>query len=167
MKNLLVLGPLRVRLSRKGLASWGYARIEIGGLRLFSRTNSARTYNLAAFHSSHSLTWRWVLSISRQPFCLPKPYAGRNSMGFGAGFGQLLGFHTYRTNGGPQWSVSLLWLSFDFHQQKPMWYRDMFSRREEDLERLERENRQLRQELDTIRHGAARVENANALQRMN
>lgn len=34
------------------------------GLKFFSRTSARQTFNLASFHSPHSLTWRWIVSFS-------------------------------------------------------------------------------------------------------
>lgn len=102
--------------------------MRIGALSLLVPTSCRRTLSLASWHSSHSLTWRWALSITRQPFMLPRPHAFANSVGFGVGFGQLLSFSAYRTNGGWQPNVSLLWHSLDFRQQRPMWFRDMWQR---------------------------------------
>src|SRR3546814_10270974 len=104
----------------------------IGGLRVIRRTSDRRTSNLASFHSRHSLTWSWALSVSRSEIMWPKPYLMRNTVGFGAGFGQLLGFHTYTTNGGRQWSVGVLWLTFRWSRQRPVWYRHLYARRRDE-----------------------------------
>lgn len=102
--------------------------MKIGALSLFNRTSCRRTFSVASWHSTHSLTWRWALSVVRQPFVAPRPYAFTNTVGFGIGLGQLLGVSAYRTNGGWQPTVSLLWHSIDFRQQKSMWFRDMWRR---------------------------------------
>src|SRR3546814_20526909 len=62
----------------------------------------------------------------------PKPYLMRNTVGFGAGVGQLLGFHTYTTDGGRQWSVGVLWLTFRWSRQRPVWYRHLYARRRDE-----------------------------------
>lgn len=117
------------------------------GLSLFKRTSCRRTFNLATFHSPHSLTWSWILSLRRQEVMWPRPYAMRNSVGFGAGFGQLIGFHVYRTNGGWQWSVSLLWLALCWSKQRPMWFRDMVQRAWDEKSQADNEAARLREKL--------------------
>lgn len=102
--------------------------MKLGPLSLFSKTSSRRDFNLASWHSSHSLTWSWIVSLSLQPFGFPKPFALRNSIGFGAGLGQMLAFNIYRTNDGTQWSIALLWVSLEWHRQRPMWFRDIMRR---------------------------------------
>lgn len=64
MRNYLVIGPVRLRISSKHLAPWGYARLKIGGLSLFSRTNSGNLM-LASYHPSWSHTWGWSVQITR------------------------------------------------------------------------------------------------------
>lgn len=82
------------------------------GLAFFHRTSSPKTWNIAAYHSPHSLTWRWVLSFSR-----------------GGYFGRLPRIWTYRDNNGRQWSLNLPWIgSFDWRVQRPMWFRDLYIR---------------------------------------
>lgn len=133
--------------------------MKIGALSLLNRTSSARTFNLASWHSSHSLTWRWILSLHRQPFGWPKPWAHRNTVGMGAGLGQLLAAHVYRTNNGPQLSLSMFWHSLDFHQQRPMWFRDMYRRAQDREAAAESENHRLRDRLGEAQHLAARQAN--------
>ena len=113
--------------------------MNIGGLGILNRTNSKHSLNVLSWHSPHSLTWRWILALRRHHLSI-KPYAFASGIGhhrfLGMGFGQLLGASASRNNDGWQWSLSLLWLSLDFHQQKPMWYRDMYRRqRDSELER--------------------------------
>jgi hypothetical protein len=40
MRNYLILGPVRIRLSRKHLAPWGYPFLKVGGLSVLSRMNT-------------------------------------------------------------------------------------------------------------------------------
>ncbi len=88
------------------------------GLALFEKTNSQGCVNLASFHSPHSLTWSWILSFS-----LPR-----------AGSGRWLGFHPWQTNQGRQWVFQIAWCTFQWHQQSPMWYRDMYMRLRDETE---------------------------------
>lgn len=95
------------------------------GLALFTKTNVKGSWNLASFHSPHSITWRWLLSFSRfradewrvRPVWMP-----------------------HRTNCGLQWTLRIPFLGFlRFAQQQPMWYRDILNRKRarEDQERYE------------------------------
>ena len=110
--------------------------MRIGALSLFVPTSCRRTFSVASWHSVHSLTWRWAISVARQPLMIPRPYAFTNSVGFGVGLGQLLGFSAYRTNGGWQPTVSVLWHSIDVRQQKPMWFCDLWRRKSDRRDRL-------------------------------
>lgn len=117
------------------------------GLSLFRRTSSPVTFNLAAYHSPHSLTWSWILALVRQPVMWPRPYAMRNSVGFGAGFGQLIGFYAYRNNDGWQWSISFLWVALNWSRQRPMWFRNMVQRAWDEKFEADREAARLREKL--------------------
>jgi hypothetical protein len=132
------------------------------GLKLFSRTSNRRRINLASFHSPHSLTWSWVLSLALSRVGSIKPYASlklRDTFvpGFHLGLGQLIGVTAYKANNGLQWSISLLWVSLSWSRQAAMYYRDMHGRAAMTRDRLESENRGLRHELDMLRHNAARA----------
>lgn len=63
--SYLVLGPLRVRTSRKHLAAWGFPLIGIGGLDLFSRDNSGG-FILASYHPRKCITWHWSVTIAKK-----------------------------------------------------------------------------------------------------
>lgn len=84
------------------------------GLALFTKTNSRRLWNIASYHSPHSLTWRWLIAFSLGgwearrlwPIWMP-----------------------YRTNYGLQWVIRLPWIGIlRWGQQRPMWYRDLYMR---------------------------------------
>lgn len=141
--------------------------MRFGPLTLFSRTSDRKTISLAYWHSPHSLTWRWALSLRRHQVMWPKPVALRNSVGFGAGLGPLLSFHAYRTNGGWQWDVSLLWHGLSFSRQRPMWFKDMIRREWDEAETLTSENRRLRREIELVQHNAARADGAPVGLRLN
>lgn len=65
VSNWLILGPVRVRVGSKHLAPWGYPRIEVGGLSLWSRWNTGERL-LASYHPRSSITWLWQLSLHRR-----------------------------------------------------------------------------------------------------
>lgn len=92
------------------------------GLSLFSKTSSPRTFNLASWHSPHSMTWSWILSISRSseetnvlwPIFMP-----------------------YRTNGGLQFVLRIPFIALvHWHRQRPMWYRDLYNRKRDEQDGL-------------------------------
>lgn len=86
----------------------------MSALQLFHKTNSKRTWNIAAWHSMHSLTWSWILSFSRYE-------QGARRWRFR--------ISPYRTNGGLQLIVLLPMLgTLQWHRQKPMYWRDIYLR---------------------------------------
>lgn len=109
--------------------------MRFGPLTLFSRTSDRRVFELAGWHSPHSLTWLWVLSLHRQCLAWPKPYLLRGS-GLSIGLGQLVGLHVSHSTAGWHWSVSLLWHALYFTPQKPMWFKDMWQRANEERDAL-------------------------------
>lgn len=62
MSRLLSIGPIHLRLSRKGLSPWGYASLQIGGLSFGSRTSSG-DMNLASYHPRRDGTWHWSVVL--------------------------------------------------------------------------------------------------------
>lgn len=83
------------------------------GLSFFRRTNSPGHWNIAAYHSPHSLTWQWVLSFALfradewrvWPIWMPER----------------------QHEGLFQWTARIPFVGFlRWHRQKPMWYRDMY-----------------------------------------
>ena len=65
MRNYLTIGAVRLRVSRRHLAPWGYARLAIGGLEFFSRMNTGDLI-IASYHPSSSHTWLWSVSVARR-----------------------------------------------------------------------------------------------------
>lgn len=114
------------------------------GLAIFHKTSSRRSFNLASWHSPHSLTWSWILSVRRHQVSAPKLFTLRTERGFGAGIGPLLSAYFYKTHNGWTWDVCLLWHGLHFTRQSPMWYRDMYDRLEAEKLSLWEENRKLR-----------------------
>lgn len=88
------------------------------GLSVLRRTSDRRTFNLLSYHSPHSLTWAWILSASFDR----ATRRGDRQLRFG--------LHPYRANGGLQIVLTLPWLCFQLHRQQPMFYRDMWRRRD-------------------------------------
>jgi hypothetical protein len=85
----------------------------MSSLKFFTRTNSPGSWNLAAYHSPHSLTWRWVLSFSL----------------FRADEGRVwpLCWWFRRHDGLLEWTVRIPFVGFlRWNAQRPMWYRDMY-----------------------------------------
>jgi len=83
------------------------------GLTVFTRTNSPGYWNIAAYHSPHSLTWRWVLSFARQ----------RRDGNF---LWPLLWWYRL-PNGCLHWGFRIPLIgTINWQAQEPMWYRDMY-----------------------------------------
>jgi hypothetical protein len=81
-------------------------------LALIAKTNCKGGWNIASFHSPHSLTWRWILTLTT-----PQPDQGR-----------WLYFHRYRDNQGLKWHLAVAKFALAWQTQQPMWYRDMYMR---------------------------------------
>ena len=64
MKQYLTFGPVRLRLHSRHLASWGYPRLQIGGLAVGSRSNIGDII-LASYHPKSSITWLWSVALGR------------------------------------------------------------------------------------------------------
>jgi hypothetical protein len=131
--------------------------MKIGPLSFLNRTSSKSTFNVASWHSPHSLTWRWIVSLRRHPFMVPKPFAHRNSVGWGVGLGTLLSFTVYRDNNGLQPEVSVLWHGLHLSQQRPMWFKDMIHRAWDEREVALRDVRKLEREIEALRFASSRA----------
>lgn len=90
------------------------------GLTLFTRTSDRRRWNVAAFHSPHSLTWSWILSFSA-----PRADEGR-----------WLNFWRYRDNNGLQWGLQVARHCLRWHKQRPLLYRDLWRKARDENEEL-------------------------------
>jgi hypothetical protein len=102
----------------------------MNGLRFFTRTNDRRLWDIACWHSPHSLTWRWILSL-RLGRPTWRPHLTRNSAVFSIGLGSAFSFWISGDNNGIAWSASVLGASLLWQTQAPMWWRDIY-RRERD-----------------------------------
>lgn len=91
-----------------------------GGLILFQRTSDSGCWNVATFHSPHSLTWSWILS-----FRVPRADEGR-----------WLHFARWKTNSGTQWCLQIARHALQWHRQQPMWYRDLWRRARDEHDEL-------------------------------
>lgn len=63
-RNHIRLGPVVVRIGSKNLAKWGYPRVKVGGLSLWSWTNTGQ-FVPAGYHPRNSITWLWSVWIGR------------------------------------------------------------------------------------------------------
>ena len=86
----------------------------MNGFRLFSRTSAKGSWNIASWHSPHSITWRWLIGFSL----------------FRADEGRVWPiWMPHRSNIGLQWVIRIPFIGFlRFSQQRPMWYRDCYMR---------------------------------------
>lgn len=91
------------------------------GLALFSRTNSPGHWNIASWHSPHSMTWRWTLTFSlfHGDDARVRPLWWSLSL-----------------NSGPRWGFRIPFVGMvSCQSQQPMWYRDLYRRLQDNLER--------------------------------
>ena len=92
------------------------------GLALIGRTSGRGTWNIISWHSPHSMTWSWILSVS-----LPR-----------SGEGRWLHAYRYRNNDRClQWGFQIARIGVRWHQQRPMWYRDLYQRKRDQFDHLE------------------------------
>lgn len=113
--------------------------MQIGPLHLFQRTNGRRSINLASYHSQHSLTWSWILSMSfdsiwRKPNGWPR-----------------FAFRAHRNNSGWMIVLDLPFVVFERHRQREMWYKHLFARARDREDELEERVSKLRRELTRAR----------------
>lgn len=100
--------------------------MRIAGLSFLNKTNSPATFSIAAYHSPHSLTWRWLLH-----WCWFRGDERRATW-------RLLWWD--RHNNGIQACLLIPFVGrFWVSTQQPMWYRDLYVRLrdERDRERYE------------------------------
>jgi hypothetical protein len=91
------------------------------GLRFFNR-DSGGGMVLASWHSPHSMTWRWLLAFRR--------FKGDEWRAWPL-------WWSYRDNNGLQWGARLPWWGIlGFSQQRPMWYRDLYHRKRDEVDNL-------------------------------
>jgi hypothetical protein len=109
--------------------------MQISGFRLFEKRGRGRL-DVASWHSPHSLTWSWILTIAWAVPAYVKPHWQWSSVGphkfRGFSVGSLINAHAMRNNNGWQWGFALLGLSLHWAHQYPMWFRDLYWKRERD-----------------------------------
>lgn len=67
-KNHIKIGPAIIRIGSKHLAPWGFPRLRVCGLSVWTWTNSGPLC-LASYHPKTSITWLWALYIDpRRPW---------------------------------------------------------------------------------------------------
>lgn len=120
-----------------------YHGLKLGALKLLAPTNSKQTFNLAAYHSRHSLTWSWILSLSFSG-AWRKP-DGRLR----------LAFSPWKANTGGQWVLVVPFVALQWHRQHEMWFREMFYRAREREDALERQVSKLQRKLVATQEAAA------------
>lgn len=95
------------------------------GLAVFQKTSSEWMWNIASFHSPHSLTWRWSLSVA---------IGGWETRRF---------WPMVMWHGQNGYVTRLLRIPFvamfRMSTQPPMWYRDLYMRRRDEADRLRSE----------------------------
>ncbi|KKW92669.1 hypothetical protein [Sphingobium chungbukense] len=65
MGNYLHIGPVAIRYGSRNLAKWGFERLRVGGLAMWSRSNSGDLI-LASYHPRSSLYWHWSVCITNR-----------------------------------------------------------------------------------------------------
>ena len=121
------------------------AGLAIPGFAAFKRTSSKRSWNIASYHSPHSLTWRWLIGLSfGSIFARPRLYVSPRStfMGnvdpfpaFAFNIG-IAGASASSNNYGWQFAAWILGIHVHFSQQRPMWYRDLYHRARDEADQL-------------------------------
>ncbi|PRD42112.1 hypothetical protein C5748_18350 [Phyllobacterium phragmitis] len=131
----------------------------VPGFAAFKRTSGKRSWNIASYHSPHSLTWRWLIglslgSVGSRPRLYMTPshhYPGMKNpfvaFAFNVGFA---GASASTNNYGWQFGAWMLGVHLNFSQQRPMWYRDMIQRAWNEKDDAAREASRLRQGVDAL-----------------
>ncbi|WP_421359993.1 hypothetical protein [Agrobacterium rosae] len=120
------------------------------GLALMRKTSSKGLFNLASFHSPHSLTWSWILSLRFSERIGFKPHFRKAGGSLCVGFGNVLSAYAYKSNSGLEWQINVLTVGLHYSPQQPMWFRDMFWRADDEREALRRRVRQLERQVEAM-----------------
>jgi hypothetical protein len=117
----------------------------VPGFAALKRTSSKRSWNLASYHSPHSLTWRWLISVSfgnmfTRPRIYMTPvdhYPGMKNpfVAFAFNIG-IAGASASTNNYGWQFAAWMFGIHVHFSQQQPMWYRDLYHRARDEADQL-------------------------------
>ncbi len=117
----------------------------VPGLAVLTRTSGKRSWNLAAYHSPHSLTWRWLVNITfGSMFSRPRLYMSPRGtfMGVSNPFPAfafnigIAGASASTNNYGWQFAAWIFGIHVHFSQQHPMWYRDLYHRARDEADQL-------------------------------
>lgn len=117
----------------------------VPGVAAFRRTSGKRSWNVASYHSPHSLTWRWLVNLSLgSVFTRPRLYMSPREtfMGVKNPFSAfafnigIAGASASTNNYGWQFAAWLLGLRIHFSQQRSMWYRDLYRRARDEADQL-------------------------------
>ena len=108
----------------------------INGLDFFRKCSGKHHWNIAAFHSPHSLTWSWILGFSL----------------FQDGETRVWPlWWIYRTNQGLMWGFRLPFIGMiRWQRQRPMWYRDLYMNARDREDGLKREVRKATEIVDRL-----------------
>jgi hypothetical protein len=87
--NYVRLGPVAVKVSSKHLAPWGYPRLQIGGLSLWSWWNDG-DFCPASYHPQSSITWLWQTKLHCHGRNPPYQYNSSGGRDIRLGFGWVL-----------------------------------------------------------------------------
>lgn len=117
----------------------------VPGLAVLKRTSGKKSWNIASYHSPHSLTWRWLVNLSLgNMFSRPRIYmspretfmGGSNPFpAFAFNIG-IAGASASTNNYGWQFAAWLLGIHVHFSQQAPMWYRDLYQSARDEADQL-------------------------------
>jgi hypothetical protein len=117
----------------------------VPGLAVLRRTSSKRCWNLASYHSPHSLTWRWLIGLTfGGVFSRPRLYMSPRETFMGArnpfpafafNIG-IAGASASTNNYGWQFAAWMFGIHLHFHQQAPMWYRTLYQRARDEADQL-------------------------------
>ena len=89
MSNWIHVGPVHIRVSGKHLAPWGFPRLQIGGLRLWSWWNDG-DFAPASYHPRSSITWLWQTKLHRKGWRPPYQYNSTGGRDIRLPFGWVL-----------------------------------------------------------------------------
>jgi hypothetical protein len=119
--------------------------LAVPGFAALRRTSGKKSWNVASYHSPHSLTWRWLLNLSLgSMFARPRLYMSPRSTflgekdpfpSFAFNIG-IAGASASLNNYGWQFCAWVLGVHVLFSQQRPMWYRDLYQRARDEADQL-------------------------------
>lgn len=117
----------------------------VPGLAALKRTSGKKSWNIASYHSPHSLTWRWLVNLSLYSMVSrPRLYMSPREtfMGVSNPFPAfafnigIAGASASTNNYGWQFAAWMFGIHVVFSQQAPMWYRDLYHRARDEADQL-------------------------------